>query len=109
MRDDDGLVGRTAEQEALSEALAATHPRAERVALLAGEAGVGKTRLLDVCLAGTGRLARRACTSESATPPYGPIASALRAYLRSHPAGLADCDTLSLHDALPSCRPASRC
>ncbi|MFN8484241.1 MAG: AAA family ATPase [Anaerolineae bacterium] len=100
MRDDDGLVGRTAEQEALSEALAATHPRAERVALLAGEAGVGKTRLLDVCLAGTSRLALRAYTSESATPPYGPIASALRAYLRSHPAGLTDCGPLAPYLAL---------
>ena len=46
--DDDGLVGRTDEQGALSEVLAATHQHAERVVLLAGEAGVGKTRLLDV-------------------------------------------------------------
>ena len=95
MRDDDALVGRIEEQAALTEALAGAHQGVGGVVLLAGEAGVGKTRLLDVCLERTGLLVLRAHTSESATPPYGPIANALRAYLRMHPAGLVDCGPLA--------------
>ncbi len=68
--------------------------------LLAGEAGVGKTRLLDVCLERTGRLVLRAHTNESATLPYGPIANALRAYLRAQPAALTDCGPLAPYLAL---------
>ena len=85
MSDDDDLIGRSDEQATLDQALAAAHHCAGGIVLLAGEAGVGKTRLLEVCLARSGLLALKGQTNEIATPPYGPIAAALRAYLRAHP------------------------
>ena len=112
MSDDDGLVGRADEQAALDQALAATQRGAGGVVLLADEAGVGKTRLLEACLARSGLLTLRGRTNESATPPYGPIVAALRAYLRTQPGGLADCGPLTPYLALllpelgPSSRPA---
>jgi len=96
----DDLIGRTNEQAALDQALAATHQRAGGIVLLAGEAGVGKTRLLEACLARSGCLALQGQTNEIATPPYGPIAAALRAYLRVRPGGLADCGPLAPYLAL---------
>ncbi|MFN8499633.1 MAG: AAA family ATPase [Anaerolineae bacterium] len=100
MGGDDSLVGRTAERAALSDALGATGRGGSGVVLLAGEAGVGKTRLLDACLERAGLLALRGYTSESATPPYGPIAAALRAYRRVQAGGLADCGSLAPYLAL---------
>ncbi|HUS15438.1 MAG TPA: AAA family ATPase [Chloroflexia bacterium] len=86
---DDHLIGRQTEQAALDRALADTQPGTGGIVLLAGEAGVGKTLLLEACLARSGRLALKGPSNEIATPPYGPIAAALRAYLRPRPDGLA--------------------
>jgi DNA-binding NarL/FixJ family response regulator len=95
--DDVELIGRNNQQAALDQALAAAHGG---IVLLAGEAGVGKTRLLEVCLARSGRMALNGQTNEIATPPYGPITAALRAYLRARPDGLADCGPLAPYLAL---------
>jgi len=94
------LIGRQGEQAALDQMLAATHSGGGGIVLLAGEAGVGKTRLLEVCLARTRLLVLKGETNELATPPYGPIIAALRAYLRTQPDGLAACDPLVRHLAL---------
>jgi ATP/maltotriose-dependent transcriptional regulator MalT len=100
MRDDDDLIGRVDEQAALDQALAATRQGTGGIVLLAGEAGVGKTRLLEAGLARSGLLALRGQTNEIATPPYGPIAAALRAYLRIRPGGLVACGPLTPYLAL---------
>lgn len=89
------LIGRKAEQAELDQALAAIHDNRGGVVLLAGMAGVGKTRLLETCLARSGLLALKGQTNEIATPPYGPIAAALRSYLRLHPNSLDEAGQLA--------------
>src|SRR5215831_9620284 len=98
--DDDELVGREREQAQLAQALAGTHAGAGGIILLAGEAGVGKTRLLETCLAGSELLAFRGAAADPALPPYGPIALALRAALRAAPDAVACCGPLAPHLAL---------
>lgn len=100
MSDDDDLIGRRDEQAALDQALAATYHGTAGIVLLAGEAGVGKTRLLEACLARTDLLVLKGQANEVATPPYGPIAAALRAYLRARPGGLAACGPLAPYLAM---------
>ncbi len=95
MSDPVDLISRQAEQAFLEQALAATRAGTGGCVLLAGEAGVGKTRLLEACLARSDLLALWGRVSEIATPPYGPIVAALRAYLRQCPGALADADPLS--------------
>ena len=85
VREIDELIGRAEERAALSEALAAAHRGAAGVVLLAGEAGVGKSHLLEACLADTRLLVLRGPAQENATPPYGPIAAALAATRRIQP------------------------
>ena len=72
--------------------------------LLGGEAGVGKSHLLDACLAESGLLVLRGPALEHATPPYGPIAAALRSYQRMQPrapaASLAEYGPLAPYLAL---------
>jgi predicted ATPase len=97
---DVDLVGRQSERAALDLMLAATCSGGGGIVLLAGEAGVGKTRLLEVCLARTRLLVLKGETNELAPPPYGPIIAALRAYLRARPDGLAACGPLVRHLAL---------
>jgi predicted ATPase/DNA-binding NarL/FixJ family response regulator len=98
--DDAVLLGRRREQVELDQALAATRAGEGGLILLAGEAGIGKTRLLETCLARSGLLVLKGETSETATPPYGPIVTALRAYLRAVPGALADCGPLVPYLAL---------
>ena len=86
---DHDLIGRQHEQEELDQALADVPRGSGGMLLLAGEAGVGKTQLLEVCLGRCGLVALRGQASEIATPPYGPIAAALRGWLRTHPGAMA--------------------
>ena len=88
------LIGRAGELAALGKAIDAARSGAGGIVLLAGEAGVGKTRLLEAGLARAGVLALPGETSELATPPYGPIIAALRGFLRARPGGLAACGPL---------------
>jgi DNA-binding CsgD family transcriptional regulator len=60
------------------------------LALVAGEAGVGKTRLVHEATARTGALVLNAGASPEGTPAYGPLVDALRAYRRLKPQGLED-------------------
>jgi predicted ATPase/DNA-binding NarL/FixJ family response regulator len=96
----DDLIGRDDELAALGEAFAATRSGAGGIVLLAGEAGVGKTRLLEACLARGGLLALKGQSNEIATPPYGPVAAALRAHLRARPARPAGFGPLAPYLAL---------
>ena len=94
------LIGRIGELATLGRALEAARGGAGGIVLLAGEAGVGKTRLLEAGLARAGVLALHGETSELATPPYGPIIAALRGFLRTNPGGLDACGPLLPYLAL---------
>jgi len=94
------LIGRERELAEIEAALAAARAGQGGVLLVAGEAGVGKTRLATDALA---ECCMRVLTGEAveeATPPYGPVVAALRSYLRCEPDGLRDCGPLSEYLAL---------
>jgi DNA-binding CsgD family transcriptional regulator len=91
------LVGRESESARLAAALERARAGEGSLLLLAGEAGIGKTRLAEELDAPS--VLRGAATSGSATP-YGPIAAALRSHLRVHPDGLAGCGGLKAHLAV---------
>ena len=90
------LIGRDAELDRLVEAVDRARTGSGGLVLLAGEAGMGKTRL-------AGEVARRCgdvlvlsgAASHSGTVPYGPIVAALRGHLRRDPRALADCGPLA--------------
>jgi len=96
----DELLGRQAERELLSEALEAARAGNGSLVLLAGEAGVGKTRLAEELASESGEPALWGRTTQGAGAPYGPMVAALRAYLRADPEGLADLGPLHPHLAL---------
>jgi len=94
------LVGRDAERERLSRAVEDATAGGGSIVLLAGEAGVGKSRLAEEVAAGCPPPVLRGAAAEGASVPYGPIVAALRSYLRAEPAGLEECGTLRPHLAL---------
>src|SRR4051812_46466724 len=94
------LIGRHAERDRLQEALKSAERGSGSVVLLAGEAGVGKTRLADEVADGSGGAVLRGAAVQGAGTPYGPIVAALRSYLRANPDGLDDCGPLRAHLAL---------
>lgn len=94
------LIGRDAELERL-ERVAERATRGEgSLVLLAGEAGVGKSRLAAEIADRCPPPVLRGAATEGASTPYGPIVGALRSYLRAEPNGLDDCGTLRPHLAL---------
>ncbi len=96
------MVGRDAELSALTDALTDADGGLATVALVAGEAGAGKTRLVT-------EFVKRARASGAVTlvggcfplggvsPPYAPLAQAIRSHLRTLPAEAAQ----TLTDLLP--------
>ena len=93
------LIDRDAERAALEEVLEEAVTGRGTLMLVAGDAGVGKTRLVEeVAGAADARFLRG--TSNSREFAYGPVISALRGYRRSVPDGLADCGPLRPHLAL---------
>ena len=78
------LVGRAAEQACLDAALGSVREGRPGTVLIAGEAGVGKTRLVAdfvTRVAGGVRVLAGACIDEQI--PYAPVAYALRSLVRS--------------------------
>ena len=94
------LVGRQAELDRLRSSLDDARRGGGSLVLVAGEAGIGKTRLAEEAARGADALVLWGRTTQSAGAPYGPIVGLLRAYLRSNPGGLADCGPLRSHLAL---------
>ena len=94
------LVGRQSEQSELHGAIASAKEGKGQLILLAGEAGVGKTRLAAEVLTQSDCLVLNGAARQEATSPYGPIVAALRAYTRAVPDGLANGDPLSRYLAL---------
>jgi DNA-binding CsgD family transcriptional regulator len=95
------LLGREREWAELHEALRETTEGSGGLLLLAGEAGVGKTRLAEEAFAAADMPTfSGAAAPTAAAPPYGPIVGALRSYLRSEPRGLDECGPLAGHLSL---------
>lgn len=90
------LVGRDVEQRALG---AAWH--AQQVAWVVGEAGLGKSRLLQEALAARRGVAVAAARPGDATVPYSGLARLLRAVVEQAPGALADPPRRELARLLP--------
>jgi len=95
-----GLVGRKAERERLEAALERARLGGGSLVLLAGEAGVGKTRLANAVAESAGGLVLSGRGTQGAEAPHGPVVAALRSYLRSDPDGFAGLGPLRSHLAL---------
>jgi DNA-binding CsgD family transcriptional regulator/tetratricopeptide (TPR) repeat protein len=91
------LIGRDRERSLLSERLDRAVLGEGGMLLLAGEAGVGKTRLLDDLTGSASTPILRGAASQDTTPAYGPLVSALRSHLRLQPSALEDCGPLGEH------------
>jgi len=94
------LVGRDAERERLEDAVRRAASGAGGLVLVAGEAGVGKTRLAEEVAAGSGARILWGRASHGAAVPYAAIVDALRSHLRANPESLAGCGPLRPHLAL---------
>jgi DNA-binding CsgD family transcriptional regulator len=94
------LVGRDHERRELEQALQAASAGRGGLLLVAGEAGVGKTRLVEEVVADCGIFTLEAIAPQQGALPYGQVVTALRGYLRSVPDGLANCGPLSGYLAL---------
>ena len=92
-----GLIGRDEERARLGESRDRAISGEGALVLLAGEAGVGKTRLMDDLASSTRPPVLRGGASRDTTPAYGPVVAALRSYLRVVPDGFDDCGPLGDH------------
>jgi DNA-binding NarL/FixJ family response regulator len=94
------LVGRQREQAALGNAIAVAAEADGGILLIAGDAGVGKTALVESALAEDGGLVLRGGADQRAVRPYAPVVAALRGYQRAVPDGLGGSGPLAEHLAL---------
>ncbi|HWM11187.1 MAG TPA: AAA family ATPase [Solirubrobacteraceae bacterium] len=94
------LIGRESERERLGTALRRATQGAGSIVLVAGEAGIGKTRLAQDLAEDLEAPILWGRAGEGAMVPYGPIVAALRSYLRSSPMGLSGSGSLGRHLAL---------
>ena len=82
------LIGRESEQAALEAVLVESLEGRGSLMLVAGEAGVGKTRFAEeVAESADAHLLRGACAPGG--PAYAPVTSALRGFMRAVPGGLS--------------------
>lgn len=97
---EDPLVGRAAELAVLEESLVAATAGRGGMLLIAGEAGVGKTRLARAAFAQSDLAVLAAAASPDSATPFAPIVAGLRSYLHRAPDGLRDVGPLAAHLAL---------
>jgi DNA-binding CsgD family transcriptional regulator len=102
------LIGRDQELGSLNQELRNALGGDGMLVLVSGEAGVGKTRLLDELCAETDVPVLRGAARQRTTLAYGPIVAALRSVLRGNPAAFHDCGPLcdQLRVLLPELGPA---
>ena len=76
------MIERDQELGVLAEAVSATSAGQGSLLLLAGEAGIGKTRLAEEAIATSGLPALRGAGTQRGGPPYAPVVGAIRSCLR---------------------------
>jgi DNA-binding NarL/FixJ family response regulator len=91
------MIGRDQELGSLREKLRDALGGEGALVLISGEAGVGKTRLLDELCGETDSSVLRGAAQQAATSAYGPIVAALRYILRTEPTAFDDCGRLRAH------------
>src|SRR3954452_6566443 len=94
------LVAREAERDRLLAAVANACGGEGSLILLAGEAGIGKTRLAEEVATRSDALVLRGRATQGVSSPYGVLVSALRSHLRGEPAAFADLGHLTPHLAV---------
>lgn len=94
------LIGRAAERDILVQTIAQVVAGKGSIVLVAGEAGIGKTRLIEDVLDASELLALSACAHEETVAPYGPIAALLRRDLANARGGGPDWGPLAPYLAL---------
>jgi DNA-binding CsgD family transcriptional regulator len=102
------VIGRERELEKLAAFFSAAGDGEGALLLLAGEAGVGKTRLAEAAIAAGKLVCLRGFAAERGSSPYAPITAVLRDYLRREPDGLSGSEPLVAHlgALLPELGPA---
>src|SRR5215217_1480389 len=100
MKGRSGLVGRQTERDRIRDAIARARAGHGSLLLVAGEAGVCKTRLTEAVADDTDALVLRGGASQAVTAPYGSLVAALRSHLRLEPDALADGGPLTPHLAV---------
>jgi len=95
-----GLIGRDRERVRLRELRDRAVGGEGALVLVSGEAGVGKTRLLEELAAAAETAVLAGAASHDSTPAYGPVVAAMRSHLRLEPDAFADCGPLGAHLAL---------
>lgn len=83
-------MGRRSEESKLRSAAQGAVAGHGQIVLLAGEAGVGKTRLANHLKENSGLAALSASANETATPPFSLFIDVFRKYLRADPEGFHD-------------------
>src|SRR5829696_9792601 len=103
------LVGRERQLATLEDLVLDTVGGTGAVVLVAGEAGVGKSRLAREALSGQEALFVEAAAVDGATSPYAPVVEALRAGYRKRPDAVDGLGSLRPHVAalLPELGPSA--
>ncbi len=96
----NALIGRHAERLRLAEALERAGEGTGSLILVSGEAGIGKTRLVEDLTGRPGLTVLRGRAGHGDPSPYGPLAEALRGGLRARPGALEALGPLEGHLAL---------
>ena len=85
------MVGRDDSLASAEEAVRAAAAGEARIVVVAGEAGVGKTRLVREAIARSGLTAFAGASPATVAPPYEPVSQILRAAVRRTPGLPAAC------------------
>lgn len=91
------LIGRERELEAMVSRISTAASGKGGVLLLAGEAGIGKSALIDCGVAASGAAVSRGNAAMHGVAPWGPIVAALRDHERRVPGTLRDSGPLAAH------------
>lgn len=97
------IIGREREKAELNEFIDLTRDGNGSLVLIAGEAGMGKTVLAEEIITDSGLTVFTGRSTETVTPPYGPVTALLRDYLVQSGKKKIDCGNLTpyLHSLLP--------
>jgi DNA-binding CsgD family transcriptional regulator len=101
------LIGREDERAVIDREIEAARTGHGGLVLVTGEAGAGKTALVNAALTESGLTLLVGTPAYASAEPYGPIVAVLRAFIRAVPDGLHRCGPLSahLHILLPELGP----